>query len=332
LVKGQARAWFSLELVSIDGEVHFYIWTQKKFRKTVETQLYAQFPGIEVHDADDYSLLWEYDNGESVSMFGLEYKLTAPDPYPIKTYVDYGLDKETEEEYKVDPITATLEFLGSLNPGEQAWLQIIVRAHKAEDKDPSKWFGTRDNWKESAKDEVKKIREEGLIETADKDGKRQQVQTTKGQELRIAALERSVSKLSFDTGIRAIYIGENDVFDGSNIPTMIGTFKQYGSLELNGFKPAFTTSFDFPWEDPSETKTHRMKAEILDAYKDRAYYFRPYRKYYWWRPSALQDRKHFVLNTEELATIFHFPGRVSQTPSVQRVSSKKSTPPPNLPV
>lgn len=331
-VKGQTRSWFSLELVSRGGDVHFYIWTRKKHRKLLESQLYAQFPGIEIHDAEDYSLPWDYDGGETVEMFGLEYKLTQPDPYPIKTYVDYGLDREQEEEYKIDPITPTLEFLGSLSPGEEAWIQIIVRAHKKEDKDPEKWFGKRDNWKESAKDEIKKIREESLIDTKEPDGKSQKIQTTKGQELRIAALERSVSKLSFDTGIRAIYIADKEVYAGGNIGALIGAFKQFGSLELNSFAPTRTTSFSYPWEDPSGRKTRLLKEEMLDAYKDRAYFFRSYREYYWWRPSALKDRPHFVLNTEELATIYHFPGRVAQTPSVVRVSSKKSTPPPNLPV
>jgi hypothetical protein len=38
-----------------------------------------------------------------------------------------------------------------------------------------------------------------------------------------------------------------------------------------------------------------------------------------------------ILNTEELATIFHFPGQVSQAPSFRRVDSKVAKPPSNLP-
>jgi len=326
LVKGQVRAWFSLEIVSTEGNVRFFIWTRDNLAKLVESQLYSQFPGIEVVAVDDYAARFAYD-GE-VELFGLEYALTQPDPFPIKTYVDYGLDKEQEEEYKVDPITPTLEFLGSLGQGEHGWIQIIVRAHKKEDKDPNKWFGVRDNWKESAKEEIEKIRKSSLIDA----GESKQVQTTKGQELRIAALERSVSKLSFDTGIRSIYLAEKDAFQGANIGTMIGAFKQYGSLELNGFRPEWTTSFDYPWEDLSGNKLRRLKEEMLEAYQEREYFFRSRPKFHWWRPASSVERLRFVLNTEELATIFHFPGQVSQTPSMQRVSSKKGTPPANLPV
>jgi hypothetical protein len=43
--------------------------------------------------------------------------------------------------------------------------------------------------------------------------------------------------------------------------------------------------------------------------------------------------KPFILTTEELATVFHFPsGLVSQTPTLKRVGSKKSEAPSNLPV
>ena len=42
--------------------------------------------------------------------------------------------------------------------------------------------------------------------------------------------------------------------------------------------------------------------------------------------------KAFILSTEELATIFHLPGRVVETPSFTRIESKKAEPPTNLPI
>ncbi len=41
-----------------------------------------------------------------MSIWGCEFKFTKGDGYPIKTYVDYGLDKDPKEEYKVDPLGA----------------------------------------------------------------------------------------------------------------------------------------------------------------------------------------------------------------------------------
>ena len=46
---------------------------------------------------------------------------------PIKTYVDYGLDKDPKEEYKTDPITQILEVMGSLGKGEHMWYQVLIQ-------------------------------------------------------------------------------------------------------------------------------------------------------------------------------------------------------------
>ena len=63
---------------------------------------------------------------------------------------------------------------------------------------------------------------------------------------------------------------------------------------------------------------------MLDAYQLRDYFHKSDYKD--------KDRPFFVLNTEELATIYHFPGLVAQTPSLNRVDTRKATPPDNLPV
>jgi len=42
--------------------------------------------------------------------------------------------------------------------------------------------------------------------------------------------------------------------------------------------------------------------------------------------------KPYILTTEELATIYHFPGSVSTTPNLNRVPSKKAEAPSNLPL
>lgn len=321
---GKVRAWFSLELISIDGTFHFYIWTRKNLKKYIETQLYAQFPGIEVHETEDYAKNVLKAHGGKHSTFGAELSLSKPDPYPIKTYIDYGMDKEIEEERVIDPITPVIEFMGSLEKGHQAWIQIIVRAHKKEDTDPNSWFKKIDLWKDTAIKEIKKIQDESLVKEGDSV---RTVNKTKGQEDRISALERSVTKLSFDTGIRLMYIAENDVFDGINIGGLIGTFKQYGSDDRNSFKPDIATDVDYPWQDIGGRRVNMWKREMLEAYKERAYFFRKFPDVF-----GLKKRKYFILNTEELATIFHFPGVTSQSPGLQKVKSKRAAPPSNLPI
>lgn len=320
--QGSVRPWFSLEIASNGGEVGFYLWTPTGAVRFLESQLYSQYPGIEIKEVEDYVDKVDIDSGKYI-VWGLEYALTEPDPVPIMTYVDYGLDKlGTEEENKIDPITPTLEFLGSLQPGEFVWIQIIVRAHKKEDKDPTKWFGKTDFWKDDAKKEIAKIREESFFEIKDSEDKHKMPMPTEGQRDKIKAIERSLSKLPFDTGIRGLYIAEKDLFQGANIGGLIGSFKQYSSTALNGFKPAFTTTTDW-WNDPFGRRSKMIKKELLEAYKERNYF---------WRPYFGKTRKKFILNSEELATIFHFPGGVAGTPSLERVKSRKSDAPSDLPV
>jgi hypothetical protein len=322
---GSMRPWFSLEIASNGGDVGFYIWSRKGSAGYLQSQIYAQYPGIEVVEVEDYTNQVDFESGK-YSLWGAEMELTAPDPVPIKTYIDYGLDKQgTEEEEKNDPITSTLEYLGSIRPGEFVWIQLIVKAHKKEDRNPSKLFGAQDNWIEEAKKEIQKIREESVVELkTGKDGDVQKVPlATKGQASKVEAIERSISKTPFDVGVRGIYISEKELFDGANIGGLLGSFKQYSSASLNGFKPGKTTGVKYPWQDPFGRKTKLMKKEIFEAYQKREYFLRL------WLGKA---RKKMVLNGEEIATMFHFPGRVVQTPTLQRVQSKKSEAPSNLPI
>ncbi len=326
-VKGKVRTWYSLELVSLGGRIRFYIWCESKNRKYLESQIYAQYPGTEVRDAEDYAAkfnLTDYD------MMASELELAKPDPYPIKTYVDYQLDKEQEEEYKIDPLTPILEYFATLPADNYAVIQIFVRAHKAEDPDPKKLFPSFskkvDNWKDDAKKEIAKIKEESFIDVEEGGVKKKQNVQTETQKRQISALDKSVTKFAFDTGIRLVYIAKKEAFSGGNYGSLAGSFKQFNSGELNSFKgrSGSTTSFDYPWQDPFKTKVKKMKAEYLEAFQ--------VRDYFWKSDWKHDDRKYFVLNTEELATIFHFPGMVAQTPTMDRVDSKKATPPDNLPI
>lgn len=319
--KGQTRSWFSLEIVSLGGNVKFFIWTKPKHRNIIESQIYSQYPGVEIYEVEDYAKPFCY-NPDKNNIWACEFALTKADPFPIKTYVDYGLDKNPEEEYKIDPMTTMIEFLGSLTDGHNALIQIIIRAHKKR----RVWdvFGEKeDSWMEEMKKEKDKILDK--LKTKKDTGSFPRI-PTKGEAELIAALERSVSKMPFDCGIRTIYIADKDKFNPANGGGGIGgCFKQYGSLDLNGFKPTgWFTIFDYPWQEWGGIK-EKFKTKVLEEYKLRRFFYSPLRgrKFY---------SKPFVLNTEELATIYHFPGSVAATPTFERIPSLKSEAPSNLPI
>ncbi len=326
---GETRPWFSLEMVSIEGQVKFFIWCRKSSKNNIETALYATFPGIEVYEREDYARSVVFDK-DQMKVWATEFVFTkkdAADAYPIKTYIDYKLDKDPKEEFKVDPLVPFLEFLGSVGPNQQIWAQIIIRAHKGEQRKPGHLFKKHDAWKEAAKTEVNKIlmRDPKTKIAGMKDeesGFTKMPTISKGEQEIVEALERSITKQAFDAGIRVVYIAKKDFFNPSNIGGIIGNFKHFSSEYLNGFKPGgpWMGNLEYPWQDYKDIRRNRMSKWVIMAYKRRSFFYPPF------------DHNPLVLNTEELATLFHFPGAVASTPTLERVPSKKSEAPANLPI
>jgi hypothetical protein len=108
--------------------------------------------------------------------------------------------------------------------------------------------------------------------------------------------------------------------------------RQYNSSNLNGLRLSRWTDVSDNFKDWSTLfpflkkiiarRKAKLTNEMFDAYRLRSFFFPPY-QYFLGNP--------FVLNTEELATIYHFPGNVSATPTLPKIASKKSEPPANLP-
>jgi hypothetical protein len=324
---GGTRPWFSLEMTSVEGQVHFYIWTRLDQKSFTQSSLYAQFPGIEVHEVDDYAKSVHF-NPKEMKLWVATMKLLKEDPYPIKTYVDYGLDKDPKEEYKVDPLAPLIEYLGSVGYNQQVWIQILVRAHRTKQKGFLQSYSKEDSWKDEAKKEVNKIllrdpktKVSGMKDEAT--GFTKLPSISKGEQNIAEALERSVTKLPFDVGIRVMYIAKKDFYDPSNKGGIIGSFKQFGSENLNAIIPdkdKHHQKFNYPWQDYKNIRQNKVAKLGLEAYKRRAYFYEPF------------VEKSFVLNSEELATIFHFPGQVAAAPTLYRVPSKKGQAPSNLPI
>ena len=327
--KGEMRPFYTLEIVSIEGSVKFFIRTEDRRKNNVIAALYSQFPGIEINEAPDYTLGVQFDPKEN-KLWGAEFIFTKPDPYPIKTYIDYGLDKDPKEEFKVDPMVPMIEFLGSVGFNQQIWIQYMIRGHKGDQRKPGHIFKLSDSWKDEAKELVDKLMSRDaktkVAGKKDKESGRVTPPTlSEGEKDVIGALDRSITKLPFDVGIRTIYIGKKDFFDKPNgIGGIISSFKQFSSENLNGFKPngdKWSAKFkNTPWEDYKSMRANKASRLVLEAYKRRCFFVDPFKG------------DPMVMNTEELATVYHFPGQVAATPNLDRIPSKKGQAPSNLPI
>ncbi|MCL5782131.1 MAG: hypothetical protein M1459_02110 [Patescibacteria group bacterium] len=325
---GEGRPFYSLEIVSVEGNVKFYIWTEAARKAGVISALYSQFPEIEIEERPDYASSVHFDP-KVIRIWAGEMTFTKKpnEPYPIKTYVDYGLDKDPKEEYKVDPMTPLIEFLGSVPPNQQVWIQIMITAHR-KGKKAGFFMKETDLWEESVKKLMNSlmIRNEKTKVSGDKSETGFLISPTLSQVEKdiIAALERRLTKHAFDVGIRALYIAPKDEFNTPfGIGGIVSSFKHFSAAHMNGFKPngkVWHSKLESPWHDYKNMRRNKFGRLGLAAYKRRSYFFEPFKK------------TPLVLNSEELATIYHFPGSVAATPSLTRVPSKKSEAPANLPV
>ncbi len=339
--KGEVSLWYSLEIISIEGQVRFFVRTPEKFKKMIEAQVYAQYPQAEVFETEDYTQkVPPYKKDSPFNIWACNFVLSKDDVYPIKSYVDYGLDRSVgslEEEERIDPITPMIEFLGSLNAGEQVWIQILIRpdTKRFSVKDKEGKLEAGKDWKAKAQEVIKELNDK--LKEKDKEGKVTAVlKPTKAQQGTVEAIERHAAKFGFDAHIRALYIADKEAFNAaSRAPSLIGSFRQYASSDLNGFKPDKATKIDFPWQDIFGTKLIKMKSKFLGGYKSRGFFYGGFDfkkiKTYFTHPNK-DGGKPYILSTEELATIFHLPGRVSETPTFTRIDSKKAEPPSNLPI
>ena len=153
---GQPKPRISLEIASVKNVIQFFIWTPKRYKNVIESQIYAQYPDVEISEVEDYaktafavfevpphdiskktdsSSLVEYDPRTNIldattsklAMRGAvtaELALVDPMIYPIKRYPQFE-DKLTR--LATEPlagITATLSKLNATD--EQAWIQITI--------------------------------------------------------------------------------------------------------------------------------------------------------------------------------------------------------------
>lgn len=329
--KGQYRAITTLELVSNEGRIGFYIHLRKTWKETVEARLYGQFPEAKITEVErDYVDEVPY-SPDTYDLWGTEYTKSGDlaEALPIKVYTDYELDKNTDTpEVTVDPLTNVFEFLSTIKADEYLWVQIVMKARKKDE-----WYGfyTGDHWKKNAEAQIKKITEGAIARTKEfivDDAARERAaergaqQMNKGERDRVEAIERSLNKQVFDCGFRALYIIKKTAkFDLTRINNLVLLWSPFRGENSNRLTVTRGKSiFDYPWQDWGNIRGNMISKKLFFWYKHRAYFYVPY------------DQKEVCMTTEELATIWHFPNSEVKTPALQRVPSRRSDAPTNLPI
>jgi len=337
---GKFQEWFSLEIISQGGQIHFFIRVLESFKNLAEAQFYAQYPDAEINQVEDYiDTLPSNIPGKDYDIWGTELVLTQKDAYPIKTYSYFF--EESKEEERIDPLASLFEVLGSLTPEENIWVQVLARPaddkwRKEGEKLVEKLTGKKveitkkgiileeaHGWFDVTKESLHELffgslSKETIKKPEEKSLKSLIAHLSPGQKEVVSSIEKNIAKLGFETVIRFVYWAKSDIFSKVNVAAIIGSFKQFNTLNLNGFKPnkKISPSIDY-WL--KKRREFYRKVNVLNNYKKR--YF----------PHGNFSKRGFVFNIEELATIYHFPGSFVKAPALSRVEAKKSGPPSSLP-
>jgi hypothetical protein len=292
-LSGTLQEHVSLEVAAIGQRLRFYIWTPKHLQAFVEGQIYAQYPTVQIFEQEeDYA---DRKLNQSV-IHSTELVLTTDETIPIKTFPSF----------EVDPLAAITATLAKLDKeDEEMWIQIMARP-------------VHDDWHKKGARMVGRIKRGGgvfggsgagfgyaaeafaaLVRPPTGSGENKPPEISERDKSRITAIEEKSNKLGYQVKIRLVYAGHDQHTARLRMQALVGAFKQFNTTNLNGFTAKGAT---FNRDKQLEYQTR--------FFIDHGY----------------------ILNIEELASLFHLPHTSVETPNILWATTKTAEPPPNVPV
>ncbi|MFZ3054452.1 MAG: hypothetical protein WA091_00510 [Minisyncoccales bacterium] len=338
--KGKRILGASFELVGIDGVPHFFVRLPESNKKLLQAVIYSQYPEVEIVEVPDYTKQVPQDiPNKEWDLWGCDFELIKSDVYPIKTYESFYEEKPdvNSEEKRIDPLSPLFETISLTKPGEQLWFSIFILPHGPKDTD----FFDR------SRKEVDKLAKRPekpksnplwldfwnlLVHGTDPSGEEVKEDTflppemklTTGERDIVAAVERKRSKNVFVCFIKYVYVAKRNVFYNSAKGFGTSFFSQFGTQNLNSTKPwSMTTTKVHSPTFFQARKLYLRKRDLIENYRTRDPGFDPFPV----------EGACYYLNTEELATLYHFPSyEGAPSAALKRMETKKGAPPSQLPV
>lgn len=290
---------FSLEMVADkDGLITFYAAVPTYLEKYFEQQLLAQYESAEIHRVDDYNIF----EATGVTV-GATLKLEKSQIVPLNTY----------DRMEADPLNALTNVLSNFEKEEGAAVQFVLRSAKsawhqlpmeiAREMQQGKNYD--DAYKDVTGNVVFRILR-ALFKSFQKNNGAVDPQTNRDYRLSpmeeelVKMIEDKTSKSGFDVNIRVIASAANKQVAEFKLGNILNAFSQYAGYQyLNRFVASKPTT--------SEKLIHNFIYRHLD------------------------EKSSFVLNTKEMASLWHLPLSNTETPNIRWLVARKSPPPPNMP-
>ncbi len=296
----------SVEMVSKSGLVNFYIGTPKIFKESIEKNILAQYPDaiIEVDESRGFSIFKDQKGEIAAANLRLIKKFF----FPIKTY----------RSLEYDPLNGIVNSLSKLGDGCNVGIQILIRptdntwrfalektARNITAGKSGSYFTTSasrrigESFFKFLSDVGKSAQGKSLADDEKDKMMQNQMRLNPIQEQQLKLLAEKGAKTGFDTQIRIVAVAETHDLAKEKIKILSSAFSQFFAPDHNGFK----------------LKNAKFLRETISNYIFRIYGREP----------------RMLLNTEEIASVFHLPNRFTESPNIAWVYSKKESPPPQLP-
>jgi hypothetical protein len=302
--EGSIQEHISFEIVSRLYSIQFYVWTPKHLKDFVESQIYAQYPTVQIKEGpEDYSR----NAVDGRTIYGTELGLTKSTVLPIKTFASF----------EVDPLAGITGVLAKMEQtGEECWIQILARPVDDTWQDQGMAYidaikgGSNGDWGGRLINIMLQIPiylfSNFILAlftppTASEktNGAGAKVELSTGQQALMKAVEEKATKLGYQVKIRIAYLGPDQASSRQRLQAIVGGFKQFNTTNLNGF---------------NSMKMYNSE-DFLEDYQARLFYDQGY-----------------ILNIEELASLYHLPHKSVETPNMVWTTAKTSEPPSNIPI
>ncbi len=279
----------TLEIISKNGLIGFYIGIPKRLTTLLEKQITAQYPDAVIEEVKDPNIFPE--KGEVAAT---QLTLKRESAYPILTY----------KKFENDALNSLTNVLSKLNEDtEGASIQISIRPIK-------------DFWQKRGhalaktmqqgkggnlsitKDVIKGFGELASISQKTENKKEEVNKITTVEEKFVEAIGEKATKSGFETAVRIVVASTTKEEAQIHLNNILSSFNQYSSSGLN-----------------------RFTLDKLSEHKTIAQYI--FRLFSFGKP--------FILNTEEIATLWHLPNANLDTPNIMWLKAKRFSPPDNLP-
>jgi len=297
------QAWFfgrndhySFEIVALNKKIYFYIITPQSMQRYIEQQVHAYYPDAVIETVDDYNI---FNSNSYVSSGHLITKRKGF--LPIKTY----------KKMETDAMHSIINVMSKLRKSEGMCIQYLVRSAKS-------------SWHLGAKKVAKSVRDGIDLRTAIDNAGRSPLgavfseitglakpnskNNEQGMQSRLSAMEEEVlkgieeknSKAGLEVNLRIIVSAESKSQASVYLSNLASAFTQYSLYEYGN---------SFPNAIKAKTN-HKLINDFI------------YRRF--------QESISFVLNTEELASLYHFPLRNSETPNIVWLKAKQAPAPTDI--